>query len=323
MRIFARNYVEFSIYEFLDAFFGSAIFSTAYIIALELVVAKHRTIVGILLNCFYALGNIYLGVVAMIFKNYKLVLLFCYIPAFLTITFIWLQPRSELKLCALKYGTSLIISFINYCQVFDGCSAKVNGRKRKEFSSKRQIWTTRDYQRQFYLNWMTKIFSLKVTRMRKLMKINGKFNQEKRLSYNFFWCHICGFQRYSSTMDSTSTAFISSSGINMSITLWVSSQDGIFLLPTTKINFLSQNVCVLSGRRRHRAACVFYHPRNDGKSGTKEDFVYWNAAEWTLLHFIGYHRWRVTDNALICFGQTFYYDCILVSIHLHHRGISN
>lgn len=94
MRVFARNYIEFSIYEFLDAFFGSAIFSTAYIIALELVVAKHRTVVGILLNCFYALGNIYLGVVAMIFKNYRTTLLFCYCPAFITFLYIWIQPRS-------------------------------------------------------------------------------------------------------------------------------------------------------------------------------------------------------------------------------------
>lgn len=129
MKIFARSYVEFSIYEFFDAFFGSAIFSTAYIIALELVVAKHRTVVGILLNCFYAFGNIYLGVMAMIFKNYKLVLLFCYAPAFVIITYIWLQPRSEFI-----FREILIYHYLSFsmCALFTGIRWLLSKGRRQE-----------------------------------------------------------------------------------------------------------------------------------------------------------------------------------------------
>lgn len=64
----------------------------------------------------------------MIFKNYKLVLLFCYIPAFLTITFIWLQPRSELKLCAKIWN---IINHIIY-QLLPGIRWLLSKGKRQE-----------------------------------------------------------------------------------------------------------------------------------------------------------------------------------------------
>lgn len=79
----------------MDAFVGSAIFSTAYIIALELVTAKYRTIFGILLNCIYAFGNIYLGVVAMFFKNYKIILISCYFPTFFAIFYFRYLPQSN------------------------------------------------------------------------------------------------------------------------------------------------------------------------------------------------------------------------------------
>jgi MFS family permease len=95
LRMLSFNYWQFATFEFLDALFGAATYSTAYIIGLELVTPKNRTIFGTLLNCFYALGGIYLGIIAMNFRNYKTILMITYLPAFLVVSYICLLPQSQ------------------------------------------------------------------------------------------------------------------------------------------------------------------------------------------------------------------------------------
>lgn len=95
-RIFAPNYVLFAVFEFLDSLFGAATYSTAYIIGLELVTPKLRTIFGTLLNCFYAFGEIYLGLIAMWFRHYKTQLLILYAPSIAILAYICILPESEL-----------------------------------------------------------------------------------------------------------------------------------------------------------------------------------------------------------------------------------
>lgn len=109
LRMFSFSYAQFAIFEFLDSFFGAATYSTAFIIGLELVTPKHRTVFGTLLNCFYALGEIYLGVIAMWFRNYKTILLIAYVPAFLTISYICILPQSQFILSFVS--TNLINQF--------------------------------------------------------------------------------------------------------------------------------------------------------------------------------------------------------------------
>ncbi|CAG9808337.1 unnamed protein product [Chironomus riparius] len=94
LRAFSFNYYQFAAFEFLDALFGSATYAAAYIIGLELVTPRLRTISGTILNCFYALGGIYLGLIAMWFQNYKVLLLITYIPSFVVLSYIYLLPQS-------------------------------------------------------------------------------------------------------------------------------------------------------------------------------------------------------------------------------------
>ena len=96
LRIFASNYTQFAVFEFFDSFFGAATYSTSFIIGLELVVPKHRTVFGTCLNCFYAFGEIYLGIIAMIFRNYKSILWIAYLPSFLALAYICILPQSKL-----------------------------------------------------------------------------------------------------------------------------------------------------------------------------------------------------------------------------------
>lgn len=62
---------------------------------LELVTPRLRTISGTILNCFYALGGIYLGLIAMWFRNYKVLLLITYAPAFVVLSYTYLLPQSN------------------------------------------------------------------------------------------------------------------------------------------------------------------------------------------------------------------------------------
>jgi MFS family permease len=110
LRAFSLNYATFASFEFLDSFFGAATYSTAYIIGLELVTPKFRTLVGTLLNCFYAFGEIYLGLIAMWFRNYKTVLLIIYLPSFLIIAYFWILPQSRFEWARKKL---LLSQFIN------------------------------------------------------------------------------------------------------------------------------------------------------------------------------------------------------------------
>lgn len=99
LKIFAVNYAQFAVFEFFDSFFGAATYSTSFIIGLELVTPKHRTIFGTCLNCFYAFGEIYLGVIAMLLRNYKQILLVTYAPAFLALSYIYILPQSQFSFC--------------------------------------------------------------------------------------------------------------------------------------------------------------------------------------------------------------------------------
>lgn len=95
LRAFSYNYAQFAALEFLDSFFGAATYSTSFIIGLELVTPRLRTLFGTLLNCFYALGEIYLGLIAMWTRHYRLTLWITYGPAFLTMFYVGLLPQSE------------------------------------------------------------------------------------------------------------------------------------------------------------------------------------------------------------------------------------
>ena len=95
LRMFSSSYAQFATFEFLDSFVGAATYSTSYIIGLELVTPRYRTLFGTLLNCFYAFGEIYLGFIAMWFRNYKTILAIVYAPAFLVIFYIFFLPQSK------------------------------------------------------------------------------------------------------------------------------------------------------------------------------------------------------------------------------------
>lgn len=89
--------VDMSIQQLQPQMSCEYIYSCYKFTGLELVTPRLRTISGTLLNCFYALGGIYLGFVAMWFRNYKVLLLVTYLPAFIVLSYTFLLPQSKLS----------------------------------------------------------------------------------------------------------------------------------------------------------------------------------------------------------------------------------
>ncbi|KAJ0183561.1 hypothetical protein K1T71_001537 [Dendrolimus kikuchii] len=94
VRYWAGTYIGFMMSEIIEATFGSAGFSCAYILLMELVGPKYRVAVGATMNTFFSVGQILLGLIAWAVPNWQKLTLTLYIPQFLTISYIWLMSES-------------------------------------------------------------------------------------------------------------------------------------------------------------------------------------------------------------------------------------
>ncbi|XP_054732985.1 solute carrier family 22 member 3-like [Anastrepha obliqua] len=94
IRSFSPNYTTFVIFEFLDNMASSPMYSTCFIVGIELVGPKRRVVACSIVTIFYAIGEILLAVVAKYFQNWRLILRIIYTPAVICIGFIWILPES-------------------------------------------------------------------------------------------------------------------------------------------------------------------------------------------------------------------------------------
>lgn len=93
-RSFSNSYIMFATLEFLDAFAGTSIFSTCFVLGLEIVGPKRRTLASMLMNCFFSIGEAILGVVWWYIEDWRLLLRVMYSPGLLFVFYIWLIPES-------------------------------------------------------------------------------------------------------------------------------------------------------------------------------------------------------------------------------------
>lgn len=61
---------------------------------MELVGPQRRALGATLISCAYSVGEVILGLLAMAFKNWKILLQVVYIPAFFVIAYFWMIPES-------------------------------------------------------------------------------------------------------------------------------------------------------------------------------------------------------------------------------------
>ncbi|XP_077294525.1 organic cation transporter protein-like isoform X2 [Arctopsyche grandis] len=91
---FAPNYWSFILFEFLDPALGSGAYAAGFILAVELVGPQQRVLGSTIVSGFYAVGEIIMGVVALLSPYWRTLLRIIYSPAILLICYFWLIPES-------------------------------------------------------------------------------------------------------------------------------------------------------------------------------------------------------------------------------------
>lgn len=91
---FSVNYSMFIMLEFLSNAASSIIYSAAFVLALEWVGVKNRIMLITLVTATYPLGQIFLGLTALLTQNFRILLRIISAPGFFIITYIWLAPES-------------------------------------------------------------------------------------------------------------------------------------------------------------------------------------------------------------------------------------
>lgn len=80
--------------EFLGAAAGTCTYMAAFVLCIEWVSSKHRVLSSTIIAIIYPLGEILLGVSAMLLDHYRTFLLAIYAPALVIVFYFWLVPES-------------------------------------------------------------------------------------------------------------------------------------------------------------------------------------------------------------------------------------
>lgn len=94
LRSLSTNYYMFAAAEFFDAGMACGIYSSAFILGLEMVGPSKRVLGNIVLSCSYSIGSAVLAILAMYTQNFRILLRWIYSPAFLIVCYFWIIPES-------------------------------------------------------------------------------------------------------------------------------------------------------------------------------------------------------------------------------------
>lgn len=94
LRALSTSYPMFLIFELLDALGGSGIYGPAFVLGLEFMAPKMRSIVSSTMAIFYPFGAVIMGAVAWWIQDWRKMLIICYSPGVLFISYYWLLPES-------------------------------------------------------------------------------------------------------------------------------------------------------------------------------------------------------------------------------------
>ncbi|XP_054271337.1 solute carrier family 22 member 4-like [Macrosteles quadrilineatus] len=92
IRSFSENYTITLIMECLDGFM--AVYSPAFILGLEILAPQKRLLGSLLINVYFALGEVVLALVMWAMADWRLMLRVLYIPSLLLVLMHWLLPES-------------------------------------------------------------------------------------------------------------------------------------------------------------------------------------------------------------------------------------
>ncbi|KAJ8723073.1 hypothetical protein PYW08_002985 [Mythimna loreyi] len=94
IRAFSQSYIMYLCFEFIDAFVGGGLYSTGFILALEMVGLDKRVLGGNLVFCTWAVGEALTAGVAWLVSYWRTYTLVIYAPSLIFITYYWLIDES-------------------------------------------------------------------------------------------------------------------------------------------------------------------------------------------------------------------------------------
>ncbi|XP_068622574.1 organic cation transporter protein-like [Battus philenor] len=94
IRSFSTNYTMMLAFEFLEAGLGAGAYSTAFVLAMELVGPKGRVFGNTLINAVYVLGLMSLAGLSWWLQNWRYLLRIIYAPAIIVISYLWILNES-------------------------------------------------------------------------------------------------------------------------------------------------------------------------------------------------------------------------------------
>ncbi|XP_013173810.1 PREDICTED: organic cation transporter protein-like [Papilio xuthus] len=93
-RSFSTNYYMMIAMEFLEASLGAGAYSTAFVLAMEIVGPKGRVFGNTLINVLYVFGSMTLAGLAWWLQNWRKLLRILYFPALLVFSYLWILNES-------------------------------------------------------------------------------------------------------------------------------------------------------------------------------------------------------------------------------------
>ncbi|KAJ0179285.1 hypothetical protein K1T71_004997 [Dendrolimus kikuchii] len=94
VRAFSVNYPMYIALQFLQTAVGGGAFSASYILAAEIVGPKYRVITSATISSMFALGQVYLGLIAYAVPEWQKLSLVLFSPVFVLISYQWLLTES-------------------------------------------------------------------------------------------------------------------------------------------------------------------------------------------------------------------------------------
>ncbi|XP_063830241.1 organic cation transporter protein-like [Ostrinia nubilalis] len=94
LRSFSINYEMFMAFEFLETAMGAGAYSTAFVLAMELVGPKGRVFGNTIINVLYVFGVMTLSGLSWYLQNWRQLLRIVYTPALLVFSYLWILNES-------------------------------------------------------------------------------------------------------------------------------------------------------------------------------------------------------------------------------------
>ncbi|XP_067007242.1 organic cation transporter protein [Anabrus simplex] len=94
LRSLSLNYIMFQVCNLAEGIVGGGIYTTAFVMGLELMGPKKRVLGGAIMSTYNPTGELIMGSISWYFQDWRKILMVIYVPSVLFLSYYWLLPES-------------------------------------------------------------------------------------------------------------------------------------------------------------------------------------------------------------------------------------